>query len=303
MKSYRNISSYLLLLFLVSPYFTYAGGSKLLPIVESFESSTFPPLDWHISNPNGNTTWIRSNLAASYGTASVSFDNLDVNTKNGERDILSTPLIDFRYGVNALTELVFSRAYAPRELFGQIISDTLSVIASIDSGLTWTTIWSKSGSDLATSPTLATGANSFTPKANEWVTTKVNVGSLYEGKAGVLFAFENRCGRGGKVWLDNVVIQNTIPLSLVNMNADVKVDLKLFPNPSQDFTTLQIELKQKQDVNAIMYDMLGKVVWSKHFNSIDCISEIIRLDNIKAGQYSIKIQSGDQVYTRYFSKE
>lgn len=299
MKSYLNFSRYVLLLFLVSPCITYGG---VLPIVESFENSSFPSSGWFISNPNANTTWIRSTFAASYGIASVSFDNLAVDANIGERDLLGTTSIDFRYGVNALTELVFSRAYAPRELFGQTISDTLSVIASIDSGLTWTTIWSKSGSDLATAPTLPTGST-FTPTANEWATTVVNVGSLYQGKAAVLFAFENRCGRGGKIWIDNVVILNTIPLSLEDNNSGSKVELKLFPNPSQDFTTLQMELKQKQDIGAVMYDMLGKVVWSKYFKSIESITEIIQLDNIRAGQYIIKIQSGINVYTRYITKE
>lgn len=301
MKYNLNLSHFLLHLLLLSPFISYAQ-TILLPIAESFESSQFPPSNWVINNPNGNTTWIRSNLSASKGIASVSFDNLAADTDFGERDLLSTRLIDFRYGVNFLTKLVFDRAYATRKLFGQTISDTLSVLASIDSGKTWTTIWSKSGSDLATAPTLASGAT-FTPSANEWVTTKVNVGSLYEGQAGVIFAFENRCGRVGKMWIDNVVIQNTTPVSLEDMNTDAKIDLKLFPNPSQDYTTLQMEFKQKQDVDAILYDMLGKVVWSKHYNSIDCISEVIRLENIKAGQYSMKIQTSDQVYTRYFNKE
>ncbi len=81
-------------------------------------------------------------------------------------------------------------------------SDALSVLISTDCGVTFTSIYSKSGATLSTA---GSGTNNFVPLANQWRTETINLDS-YIGNSNVVLRFQNTNGFGNKLYLDNIAV-------------------------------------------------------------------------------------------------
>ncbi len=166
-----------------------------LPISEGFVSATFPPAGWTILNTNSSTTWARSSTVGRAPTAgnSVKFDNY--NVADATNDELRLPKLD----INAYTsaQLVFDVAYAP---YDATYFDGLQVLVSTDCGGTFTSVFSKSNTILATA-SATTG--SFTPSAAQWRSETVDL-TPYVGNSSVWIAFRNIAGNGNNLYVDNI---------------------------------------------------------------------------------------------------
>ncbi|MFN8278029.1 MAG: PKD domain-containing protein [Chitinophagales bacterium] len=177
-------------------------SSSALPLSEGFESTTFPPTNWSINNPDNSKTWARTTNASGYGasTACAFVDNYNYNA-SGQKDWLFTPSLNFTGVTNG--KLKWDRAYA-QDASQPTYTDSLEVLYSTNCGQTWTSLWKRGGSSLATAT--AVGAT-FIPTASQWKSDTVSLTAL-AGQASVRFAFVNTNRYGNTVLLDNVNIYN-----------------------------------------------------------------------------------------------
>lgn len=180
-----------------SNYVTISGGtSQSLPISEGFTATTFPATNWTIKNSNASTTWVRSSTVGYAPTAGncMVFQNYSVDD-SGDNDEVRLPKASFT-GLSS-AQLTFDVAYAP---YDASYFDGLEVAVSTDCGGTYTTVYSKSNTTLATAPAIA---SEFIPTSTQWRTETVNLAS-YIGQAGVIVAFRNLPGYGNNIYVDNI---------------------------------------------------------------------------------------------------
>ncbi len=183
----------------LSNYIT-VSGSNSLPLSEGFETAV-PPSGWTLDNADNGKTWTRTTSASGYGSSSASAYMNNYNYSSiGQKDWLITPSYNFS-GVNN-GRVKWDYAYAPYPQAGY--ADSLEVLYSTNCGATWTSLWRKGGTSLAT----ATATNSnFVPTANQWKTDSVSLSAL-NGQSSVRFAFVNTNKYGNNVFLDNVNVYN-----------------------------------------------------------------------------------------------
>lgn len=175
------------------------GASPGLPLVEGFESLPFVPTNWtSVDGGNDGLTWTRATNAGGFGNSSncATFQNFGASA-SGTIDEMRTMTLNF----NSLStaQMTFDVAYA-RKSSGT--PDTLSVRVSTDCGATWTQVYIKGGSTLAT----ASNTNSsFLPAAAQWRTETVSLNS-FTGNGSVMIAFRNHCLGSNNLYVDNINI-------------------------------------------------------------------------------------------------
>ncbi|GIV26849.1 MAG: hypothetical protein KatS3mg027_0663 [Bacteroidia bacterium] len=180
------------------------SGITALPLSEGFQNATFPPTGWVNDDKfQDGVAWARKTGTGGFGTSNACayFDNYNLNA-HGVKDGLWTPKYDFS-SVNSAT-LSFDVAYAR---YDATYSDTLEVLVSTNCGITWTSIYLKGGTTLATAPDYST--NIFNPTSSQWRKENVVITSQTAGQGNVMFAFVNRGHWGQALYVDNINIQYT----------------------------------------------------------------------------------------------
>ncbi|MFZ5551976.1 MAG: PKD domain-containing protein, partial [Bacteroidota bacterium] len=173
-----------------------------LPLVEGFEAAAFAPAGWAIVDVNLNAlTWERNGTLGAYGTstACAMFNNYNYDD-GGARDMMWTPKYSFS-GLTSAT-LTFDVAYAR---YDATYSDTLSVLVSTDCGQTFTQVFIKGGTTLATNGGANVTASIFTPTTTQWRNETVSL-NTYVGQPNVMIAFRNHGRYGQALYIDNVNI-------------------------------------------------------------------------------------------------
>ena len=182
------------------------GNGIALPISEGFTAATFPPANWSLNNINNSpTTWARSATVGNAPTAgnSMFFNNFNYN--DSDDDQMKMPganLIGF-----STAQLQFDVAYAP---YNANNFDGLEVLVSTNCGATWTSVYMKSNTTLATA---AATTASFVPTATQWRTETVNL-TPYVGNSKVIVSFKNLSGYGNNLYVDNINltgVQQSVP--------------------------------------------------------------------------------------------
>jgi hypothetical protein len=184
-----------------------------LPFTEGFVAATFPPTGWTIFNPNNNVTWTRSTAAGGFGTSTNSAridQGSPSSTTAGQFDDLITPYINFS-NVATPASLAFDVAYAK---YNNTYYDSLVILGSSDCGTTWSRLYAKGGTQLATAAN--TTAN-FTPTAAQWRRDSI-VLNQYVGQQYVQFKFQSKSGYGNPLYIDNINIRGS---ALVSVDASL----------------------------------------------------------------------------------
>ena len=172
-----------------------------LPLVEGFQGAAFVPSGWYLSNPDLDMTWAQSTTVGGFSTStnSAAMDNLTPATSiAGSVDELWTPKYNFT-GVSSAT-MTFDVAYCR---YNATYFDSLIVFVSTNCGSTWSRVYSKGGTGLATAADNATTV--FVPTAAQWRTETVSM-TPYAGQANVMVKFQNKSGWGQILYLDNINI-------------------------------------------------------------------------------------------------
>lgn len=182
-------------------YITVSSPTTI-PLVEGFQGATFPPTGWQNFDAGNNTmVWQKHNTVGRSSTASLWFDNYSLDVSN-TRDEFRTPKYSFTGYTNL--KMFFDIAYAR---YDATYSDSLEVLVSTDCGVTYTSLYLKGGTTLATSPDVT--AQTFTPTAAQWRTDTIFL-NAYAGMGNVMFSFKNRGHYGQAMYIDNINISGTL---------------------------------------------------------------------------------------------
>lgn len=169
------------------------------PMAEGFES-TFPASKWRIANPHNDRTWTAHTGNGGFGTSTkcIKMDNFNSPDPRGRRDSLFTPVMNL--GGLTGASLTFDLAYA----WNGAYYDTLKVLVSGNCGRTFSQVYKKTSTALATAP-IATGA--FTPTSTQWRKETIDL-SAFDGNS-VQVVFVNVAGWSNFLYLDNINISTT----------------------------------------------------------------------------------------------
>ncbi|MBK7181559.1 MAG: PKD domain-containing protein [Bacteroidetes bacterium] len=213
-------------------YITVSGVSAL-QLVEGFETATFVPTGWYLNNPDADAyTWVQATNAngpSAAGTSSAAIDNATPPTSTvGYIDEMQTPKYSFA-GLSTAT-LTFDVAYAR---YNATYFDSLIVLISTNCGSTWSRVYAKGSTALATAADNSTTV--FVPaSAAEWRTETVNLNS-YVGQANVMLSFQNKSGWGQALYIDNINLSGTSNVAGVSITSN-DVDNTICAGQSVTFT-------------------------------------------------------------------
>jgi hypothetical protein len=262
------------------------------PYQEGFEISTFPNYpaepqkNWSIT-PDA-LTWTKNTVAPYEGNVAMRIRNNPTSPVIRE---LIGPGIDLTPIMANGPQLSFRMAYARR--ISTASTDQLRVLASTDCGQTWNPILTRSNTS---SPTLATTVQLFTndyiPDLNDYRLEKVSLSNFSTGISNFLFKFEMRSDKGNNLFLDNVVVEGTVSNRSLDKLNSIKVDL--FPNPTNESSTILISNPQGKDIKVDLLDLLGRKINQNDLGGSD--SEIsLETKNvfgeIQKGIYLINVKS------------
>ena len=188
-------------------YITVIGGSgSALPLSEGFTLATFPPTNWSLINLDASaTTWARHATVGLAPTAgnSMWFDNFVFND-SGNSDELRTPRLNFQSLSSA--QMTFDVSYAP---YDATYYDGLEVLISTDCAQTFTSVYLKSATVLAT---VAAQTTAFVPTSAQWRAETINL-TPYIGQQNVIIAIRNLAGYGNNLYVDNINITGVAVLA------------------------------------------------------------------------------------------
>lgn len=258
------------------------------PIFEGFEHAVFPYQTWRIGNPDGNDSWFHNNSVGGFGNSSscAEYDNFSYpQADSTQYDSIYSPSIDFSNAISPI-ELSFSVAYQQRN---NTVHDSLLVSVSMNCGATWSNIYAKGGSTLAS---VAGNLNSpFTPTSGQWRRDSINLNNL-AGHRNVMFAFTNYDGGGNNIYLDdiNISVGNTgIPISY--NSEDI---FNLYPNPSNGLLNVAIGLNRIDNVSIHMMNLLGQEICTKNIGNTSGGTYSLDLSNVAKGIYFVQLRTNKE---------
>ena len=266
--------------------FYAATEATSLDFEETFETNGVPPPGWIIDNPDNDETWVeRSGIVGSDGNSSVTayVDNFSYNAA-GQEDALATEIFDLTNVNNAI--LTFDLAKAQ---YSSSFSDAMRVEASIDCGLTYTTVYEKSGLDLSTIPGYDT--SNWTPTSgNDWRNEIIDL-AAYIGE-NVLFRFVNITGYGNSTFIDNINVSGVL-----SVKEDILTDIVMYPNPASNEVYISFSDKAFNSLDITVSNSLGQTL--QYIQDVDStLTTALNISNYASGLYFITIKSGEKTTTK-----
>ncbi len=261
-------------------FYIAPATSAIAPLSETFTSTTFPPVDFGLDNPDGGLTWKR----VSTGNPS---NSMQVNCFNygsiGAEDALIVKPID----ISALQNptLTFDVAHA---IYNSSYTDRLKVEVSTDCGNSWNQVFNKAGSTLATAP--ATTSN-FTPTNSQWRNEQVDL-SAYGSATELFIKFVCINGYGNNIYVDNINVMSVFA-SIEDENNLAGVNI--YPNPAQEYVNISFNMTQQNEVQISIMNMLGEVVMMADKGQVSTGSQLFQLNTaaLANGVYNVSIKIGD----------
>ncbi len=279
-------------------FFTVTTTTGTLPVAESFESSANLPSGWSLFNPDNDEPWKVSTTVGNGSTHSMYFDNCNPPTNTtGTKDRFVLPVFNFSNATSA--NMTFDVAYAKLVLSGKTYGDTLAVMVSTDCGTTWSSVYLKGGTNLATAPDLTAAAPTcFTPTSSQWRNDNVSLTSLI-GNANVMIAFENRSQWGEGIYVDNINLTSVVGVESI----DAHNAFNIYPNPASSSVTVD-GIAKSEKVHYSLCNMLGAEIKSGDIaTSGNTFSGKIQVADMSTGMYFLKVTDGDTSFTKKLNKQ
>lgn len=172
------------------------------PLTESFDA----PLNgtkWTIDNPDVDFTWQRTSPGRNASAGKLSIDNYNVEGALHRDDFRSTTL-----AVNPAAAYVLKFDLAHKNYPDNENSDTLAVLVSPDCGQTFTRIYRKGGTQLATAG--SSDDEYVLPNENDWRTETVDIPASLLSSGKIILVFRNISRYGNWIHLDNINLENVL---------------------------------------------------------------------------------------------
>ena len=206
--------------------------------------------------------------------------------QSGAQASIITPKVS---GVTANHKLYFNHAYA--SYAGE--ADGLKVFVSSNCGATWTNVYDKSGTALATA---ANATSRFFPQPTQWYPNTISL-SQYAGQE-LIVKFECNSAYGNNLWLDNFWI-NTAALGEEEIQA---AQAKLYPNPARDAVKVSLQVSEAGEALVEVISLNGQTVIAQTASVEAGMQSIdLHVADLANGVYTVKIALNDRVETLRFT--
>jgi hypothetical protein len=257
-------------------------GTVAAPLVEGFESASFPPAGWVEVNPDAGITWARTNTGDN-STASAFVNNFNY-ALTGRIDELHSPQVTYA-GVDSVT-LSFDVAAAATTDGSP--TDTLEVLVTKDCGNTSTSVYKKWGTDLQTT---SEPAIDFIPaSSSQWRTETIDLTNIAP-TGPTQIVFKNTNNNKNNIYIDNVNLKTRILPGRLKREGVI-----VLPNPFSDkFTVWHYQTPTKLRFISV-FNSLGQLVWYKQYNSTAQKQEIVDLSTRSSGVYIVRLGYTDGNY-------
>lgn len=254
------------------------------PVAEDFFAVSFPPASWGMVNANSGASWSRVSNVGAYAIlplGSMKYDFFN-NTVAGDVDEMLLPPLNLAGGNSPLLTFDIAKAFRTGK------NDMLEVMVSSDCGATWITVYSKSGTTLATWPT-AISSNYLPVTAAEWRTDSVTLSGF--NVANLLVKFVATNDNGNNMYLDNINLSQSDPVGIKTYGM-VNYLVDVYPNPSNGETNVMINAVYPSKAELKVLNSIGQVVYVSTEN-LQLGENLIQLDasRFAHGVYSIVIES------------
>lgn len=268
--------------------FNAQGTASAIPFLEDFEQAGFLPLNWTLVNPDNDETWEEVTRTGADGTQSrVAYVNNYGYNASGEEDYIETEIFALQTSSAILS---FDLAKAQ---YNNSFSDSLAVQISTDCGASYTTIYAKGGSTLATVNN-ATGA--WSPNSpNNWRKETIDI-SAYVGQ-NVSFRFINITGYSNSTYIDNINISSTVGLAETDA-----IEFKVFPNPTNGTVHLMVSQNLADDAQVVVTNQLGQTLQRLSGNAFQNQQATIDLSAYERGVYFVTIENQNAKQTKRIVK-
>jgi hypothetical protein len=206
--------------------------------------------------------------------------------QSGAQASIITPKVS---GITANHKLYFNHAYA--SYAGE--ADGLKVFVSSNCGSTWTNVFDKSGTALATA---ANSTSRFFPQPTQWYPNTISL-SQFAGQE-LIVKFECNSAYGNNLWLDNFWI-NTAALGEDEIQA---VQAKLYPNPARDAVKISLQVSEAGEALVEVINLNGQTVIAQTASVEAGMQSIdLHVADLANGIYTVKIALNDRVETLRFT--
>jgi hypothetical protein len=196
----------------------------------------------------------------------------------GQSDFIYSSYLDLSTLIAPIS-LTFDVAYARYD--GTYI-DSLFVSVTSDCGSTWTKVYNKGGSSLATAPD---NTGTFVPTSTQWRTESIDL-SNFAGLNALKVAFENKSGWGQALYIDNINLFNS-PLVVDEIN--LNNSFNIYPNPNNGEFNIAINTPTSGNINVKVMNVLGKTVYLKNISNASNGIYNVDLSTEAQGIYFVEI--------------
>jgi hypothetical protein len=186
------------------------GTGIALPLVEGFESATFPPAGWIRNNPDNNITWQRTTAGVAHGGFGKAFVDHYNYSLGPDNDDLRTP----PYAIGTADSLWVSYWAAYRGYPG-FPFDRFQVMVSSDCGQTFQVVYNARNDTAFVAPEGAnpTFAGAYFPtNANEWIKKSIDL-SNFIPSGNIMVQFRAINQYSNNMHLDDINIDKKIFLN------------------------------------------------------------------------------------------
>lgn len=260
------------------------------PIAEGFGGS-FPPSNWSLWNTNYSPGWVKVNGIGGFQN-SIECTKVNLYTRPaGEINELILPPIDLQ-GVST-PSISFDISYRQYNTYS---NDALSVEVSYDCGDTWAQVYAKAGFSLST---LAPSTSNFVPTlSNDW--RRETVALTGYNLSSVLVKFKLVTGNGNNLYLDNVNLSQSNPVSLKEYE-QVNPAMSIYPNPGSEETFVSITCLKEVEAKLVLVNPLGERIHERTIR-LDAGSNILQLNisGYVAGVYQIMLETTSGSFVKKF---
>jgi len=249
-----------------------------------------------IENPNNTNTYVVDNSISSsvtwplggFGNSSKSYRFRFFSWNPGDYVNLIWEKLDFSNTTG--NKIKYSYAHAQSTGFD---NNRLQVFVSNDCGATWTQESQLIGTTLATAP--INSSSHFYPTINDWASHTVDL-STYDGNTEVMISIKVICAGGNNLYIDDIEIGDNI-VSAISENSTDNIVANVYPNPTNEIGTLQLNIENTTSLDIAIFDVLGKKVQQMANTKFTKGRHNISFDttNLESGTYFIKCQSNEMV--------
>lgn len=194
----------------------------------------------------------------------------------GSSGVAVMPYMNLPEGKRKVTMQVAYKQY-------QNEKDRLDVVYSTDCGATWTSVWNKSGTDLAAGKAPTT--SNYLASPSDYVKFEVDITNVPDG---AYLGIKATSDYGNNIFVDNITVEEGEAIvsteELVN-----ETNFVVYPNPATDIIKVDIKSSYNGEAQIAVYDIMGRQVENLNVQLNGNLVQEINVADLASGVYTIQI--------------